>query len=95
MSAPACCRVRLRVDEPDETRLRVDGDGAVTLSVDERIEAIDLPEYGGAYEVTPTLAEQVLATRGMAMRDDVTVDGIPSYRTTNVGGGYTVVIAQG
>ena len=54
-----------------------------------------LPEYDGAYEVTPKLAAQVLATRGKAMVEDVTVDEIPSYRVTNPSGGYTVVIAQG
>jgi len=50
--------------------------------------------YGGPYEVTPRLDEQVLDTSQKLMRADVTVLEIPRYRTTNLGGGYTVVIAQ-
>lgn len=54
----------------------------------------DAPEYLGPYEVTPRLSEQVLQTANKLMRNDVTVEGIPSYRTSNLGGGYTVIIAQ-
>ena len=89
------CVIRLTVDEHDDTRFEVDEPQSLTLDVVESMKVVDLPEYQGPYEVTPTLAAQSLATKGMAMKDDVTVDGIPSYRTTNVGGGYTVVIAQG
>ena len=49
--------------------------------------------YKGAYEVTPTMGEQVLPTRSKTMRDDVTVHAIPYTQTTNESGGYTAIIA--
>lgn len=52
------------------------------------------PIYDGVYDVTPRLSPQTLDTQGKLMREDVEVYGIPTYRTSNVGGGYTVVIAQ-
>lgn len=77
-------------------RLRPSSDGGVRFTSDEYIPMIatDADEYEGPYDVVPRLAAQSLATAQKLMLDDVTVEGIPSYRTTNVGGGYTVVIAQ-
>lgn len=49
--------------------------------------------YTEAYEVTPTMAEQVLATRSKTMRDDLTVHAIPYTQTTNESGGYMAIIA--
>lgn len=49
--------------------------------------------YKEAYEVTPTMEEQVLPTRSKVMRDDVTVHAIPYTQTTNESGGYTAIIA--
>lgn len=54
----------------------------------------ELPDYEGSYVVTPRLVEQTLATKDTTMREDVRVLPVPDYRVTNVGGGYTVVIAQ-
>lgn len=51
-----------------------------------------LPNYDGAYEVTPRKVEQILATKNKSMSDNVTVFSIPYQETTNVGGGYTAVI---
>ncbi len=49
--------------------------------------------YEGPYTVDPRLHENiVLPTRGMAMREDVTVNEIPVVQTTNPYDGYTVVI---
>lgn len=96
MAAPSAVRVRLRVDDGATVALRVtDGDGA-TFGADSYIpyRVSDKPTYDGPYDVVPRLAEQVLATADHVMADDLTVEGIPSYRTTNVGGGYTVTIAQ-
>lgn len=88
--------IELVVGERHDTLLELDGGGTVTFGADEYIPmaATDLPEYGGPYEVVPRLVGQTLATALMRMREDVTVEGIPSYRTTNPSGGYTVVIAQ-
>lgn len=49
--------------------------------------------YTGSYEVTPTMAEQVLPTRSKTMRDDVTVHAVPFTQTSNPSGGYTAIIA--
>ena len=51
-----------------------------------------LPPYEGAYEASPTFDGQVLATRGLRMLDDVTIDPIYVADTTNPAGGITVFI---
>jgi len=48
--------------------------------------------YDGEYEVTPRLEDQVLPTRALAMRDDLTVKEIPVTYTSNIFDGKTVVI---
>lgn len=50
------------------------------------------PVYTGEYEITPTITTQTLETKDKRMVDDVTVDAIPYYETTNPSGGYTVII---
>lgn len=49
--------------------------------------------YEGPYEVTPSRAEQVLATEHRAMRWNVTVHEIPYYETSNPYG-KTYVIGE-
>ena len=96
MAAPSAVRVRLRVDDGTTALLRVsDGDGA-TFGTDSYIpyRTSAYPDYDGTYDVTPKLAAQTLATADRVLHADVEIGGIPSYRTTNVGGGYTVTIAQ-
>lgn len=77
-------------------RLDVLGSDSREWGADEYVPMVSTtyPDYEGEYRVTPRLAPQTLATTDRVMRADVEVEGIPSYRTTNVGGGYTVVIAQ-
>ena len=51
--------------------------------------------YGGPYEVTPKAwDEQVLATDGKLMSDDVTVFKVPYYETINLFDGKTAYIAE-
>lgn len=51
--------------------------------------------YRGEYVVVPKAeTETVLETANKIMRDDVTVLKIPYYETSNLGGGYTVFIAD-
>ncbi len=53
----------------------------------------DLPLYNGDYEITPQKDGDVtLETGGRGMRGDVVVRAIPYYETTNMSGGYTVII---
>ena len=59
-----------------------------TISISDRI-----PSYNGEYEVTPQCDDAVvLPTSGKAMKGDLTVKSIPYYETTNLSGGYTVII---
>lgn len=48
--------------------------------------------YDGDYVVIPKMEQQKLTTKDKTMRDDVTVEEIPVYRTENISGGYTVII---
>lgn len=52
-------------------------------------------KYQGEYIVTPKAYEEtVLQTANKTVLDDVTVKIIPYHETSNLSGGYTVVIAQ-
>ena len=48
--------------------------------------------YEGEYDVTPSFNAQTLATKGLAMREDVTVHPIGVSITENLSGGNTVYI---
>lgn len=51
--------------------------------------------YDGPYEVTPKAwNDQILATDGKMMTDDVTVFKVPYYETSNIFDGLTVFIAE-
>lgn len=56
------------------------------------IERPTAPYYEGDYEVAPTVEEQILSTKEKTMRDDLVIQEIPVYKTTNTSGGYTVII---
>lgn len=52
-----------------------------------------IPIFDGPYIVTPMPdAEVVLETYGKRMSDNVTVEEIPYFETSNEAGGYTVII---
>ena len=49
--------------------------------------------YEGQYTVTPMAeVDQILRTKDTHMGDNVVVEKIPYYETTNDAGGYTVII---
>lgn len=50
--------------------------------------------YNGSYEVTPKVTSQTLPTRDKFMIDDMTVEAIPYFETSNNSGGTTVYIAK-
>lgn len=52
----------------------------------------DAAEYEGPYDVTPTAAEQILATEQRIMRRDLVIREIPYHRVSNIKGGETVTI---
>lgn len=50
-------------------------------------------EYDGEIEVRPeAFQEQILPTKNKILRDDITIQPIPYYETTNLSGGYTAII---
>lgn len=50
----------------------------IDIEVTQSSKPIPVPEYHGAYEVTPSQQTQVLETAGLKMTDNVTVNPIPS-----------------
>lgn len=67
---PSACRVRLRVDVPDEVRF--------TDSEYIPVRVTDAPAYDGPYEVSAARWAQVLPTAGRVMTGDLTVRPVPS-----------------
>jgi len=51
-----------------------------------------IDKYAGPYEVTPVWTEQRLETEGKQMTDDIKVNEIPIYKTSNPSGGDTIII---
>lgn len=50
------------------------------------------PYYDGAYDVTPLITAQRLATSRKLMRDDVRIDMIPTREINNDAGGVTFIV---
>lgn len=59
----------------------------------QQIVADSVERYEGAYEVTPLVSPQTLATREKFMTDDVRIKAIPFFDVGNPSGGSTVYIA--
>lgn len=80
-----------------DVRLQFDGDDCFEVHI-EGLQQVTIPKdadpYKGAYEVTPRVDEQVLPTAQKLMADDLTVNAIPIYETSNNSGGTTVYIAR-
>ena len=62
------------------------------------LQYVTVPEtkavYAGSYEVTPKIAEQVLATKQKYMKENLKINAIPCYDVSNPAGGSTVYIAR-
>lgn len=53
----------------------------------------DTTLYEGAYQVTPMAnVEQILRTAKTILEENIVVEKIPYYETSNLAGGYTVII---
>ena len=77
--------IRLRVDEPEVIRLRIE----------EKVVIVDpssIDTYDGDYVIDPDFDGRVLLTNQKRMTDDVTINPIEVARTTNPAGGKTVYI---
>ena len=88
-------RLSLTVEYPAEAALAVEEDGETALALGEPYVDGHASEYEGPYVVrhAPFLA-QTLATEGLLMANDVTVEEIPFFKTTNPSGGYTAIIGE-
>ena len=62
-------------------------DGGLTIP-----SSVNAKTYDGEYVVIPTFKTKTLETKRKLMKDNVTVEKIPVFKTENLGGGYTVVI---
>lgn len=50
--------------------------------------------YDGEYSITPKLEAQTLPTKKKVMSDDIKVEAVPVYETSNNSGGTTVYIVK-
>lgn len=57
------------------------------------VSSINPPYYEGEYEITPKVDAQTLTTKDKLMADDLTVNRIPYYETSNEYG-YTAYIGS-
>ena len=70
-------------------------DGPFSVSFTETISPVVTAEpYAGPYDVVPKTEGQTLETADKLMVQDVTVQAIPFYKTSNQSGGYTATIAM-
>lgn len=60
--------------------------------VDDVLEAI--PKYEGNYSITPAIEEQVIETQNKLLNQNMHINAIPYYETTNADGGITVIIGE-
>lgn len=81
---------------PNYTEIEMSIDSAVRIDFDIGVELGGggrLPDYDGAYVITPKNWEDiVLPTKDKSMKDDLTVEKVPYEEVTNLGGGLTAVI---
>lgn len=76
-------------------RLRVDSNGVSAPVRAEQVRVVErepAPTYEGEYRVTPSEEEQVLSTRGLKMRDNVTVAPIPTNYGRIAWNGTTLIV---
>lgn len=88
----------LHIDRPKTLHIHLEerrGDMALSLSAPIVSPGAQIRDYEGPYTVRPAPhEEQVLGTRGKRMADDVTVQEIPYYLTSNPSEGYTAIIGE-
>lgn len=52
----------------------------------------NIPQYEGSFEITPAVEAQTLETGGKTMANDLEINPIPFYETSNSSGGNTAII---
>lgn len=66
---------------------------SIPMTVSSTFEFAEFEYYDGEYTVVPKVTEQTLQTEGKIMRQDVTVEQVPYYETSNQKG-LTAYIAS-
>lgn len=85
--------VTIRIPQLPKTQLTVSAPLSTSLVIQAMGVRSGADYYEGEYTVTPLAWEQViLETANKTMRNDVTVEEIPYYRTSNPSGGDTIFI---
>lgn len=82
-----------------DKRFDVAFDKENTLNVDfsnRMVEKVKEPwdKYEGEYSVIPSIDQQILQTKDLLMKDDVTIEQIPHYEVSN-DKGETFIIGDG
>lgn len=85
---------KLSLRTGDDVKLSLKTGGTASISLSSDIEVVDniLPDYTGEIEITPTTEDQILETKDLSVRSNVTVFAIPYFETSNLSGGYTAII---
>lgn len=75
----------------DDVKVKIGSPGSVAVSIENRDSR--LPYYEGEYAVRPAPYDDItLPTANRSMREDVTVEKIPTYTVSNPSGGNTFII---
>lgn len=53
---------------------------------------VNIEIYDGEYNVVPADAKQTLETKSRYLKENVTVEAVPTYTVTNTAGGTTFII---
>ena len=83
--------IPLHVEDGALVGMTVSENSATTLNVDG--EVFSPKTYHGSYSVTPSSDGQVLPTAGMALREDIVVDPIPSNYGLITWNGSTITVS--
>ena len=84
--------VLCRVPPGQSVQGTVGNSAAVTAEIGIGSAPNSAPYYDGAYDVTPLITAQRLATSRKLMRDDVRIDMIPTREIANDAGGVTFIV---
>lgn len=58
-------------------------------------ESTEFEPYIGSYTVqSQAHGEQILSTKNKGLKDDIVIEPVSYYETTNLSGGYTVIIGE-
>lgn len=88
--------VRLRIPQSQQIILRPRDNIQVSFGLDSYIpmRPVDIEEYEGEYIVIPAVTEQTLLTEDKYLTQNVVVEEIPTYQTSNPAGGITYIIGN-